>query len=56
MVQKQPNPEFVERWSFGYEGDMAGTDVRVDTVKELVIADLARADDLKAPVEIMAAA
>ncbi|ORY32889.1 FAD dependent oxidoreductase [Naematelia encephala] len=50
VIEHDPPKEFAHRWSFGYDGADAGADVRVDTVKELKLDDLASADDLRVSV------
>jgi len=50
VVKRNPSPKYANRWSFGYDGGDAGADVRVGKVKVLKVEDLARAEDLRAPI------
>ena len=54
VVQRNPSPEYAKRWSFYYGGADTGADVRVGEVKVLKVEDLARAEDLRAPIAVAA--
>ena len=53
-MRRNPSPEYAKRWSFGYDGGDAGADVRIGTVKVLNVEDLAKAEDLAAPIAVAA--
>lgn len=54
VVKRNPSPQYAKRWSFGYDGGDAGADVRLGKVQVLKIEDLAKAEDLRAPIAVTA--